>query len=300
MKNNTELVFRAICSFYDGEYADFTLYSIRNAVREDALQDNIKILKTVGAIEDYTKNGYARRFKIKNPVDCPDFLFDERFDFATRAYLLEKWNAYNKSGIYATNSKFETKLNVLGLTTFDLISNPTFIKNHITVPDTMIVEKDDFGYKIKNKPIPEEMRKNIYKCRYCGDEDPEHFGSQHTICKKCYNKLDRNRRSMSERLLKASKQNAKQQGYDHDLTQEYIQQLLDEQHGKCKYTGVLLENDRKDKLTYPTIDRIDSSKGYIQGNVCICTWYANTMKSNLSIEQFKEFITKIYNNLDNF
>ena len=90
MKNNTELVFRAICSFYDGEYADFTFYSIRNAVREDALQDNIRVLKSVGLIEDCTKNGYAKRFKIKNPIVCPDFIFDEIFDFSMRTYLLEK------------------------------------------------------------------------------------------------------------------------------------------------------------------------------------------------------------------
>ena len=53
-------------------------------------------------------------------------------------------------------------------------------------------------------------------------------------------------------------------------------------------------------MTYPTIDRIDSSKGYIKGNVCICTWFVNTMKANLTIDQFKEVITKIYENKDNF
>ena len=160
---------------------------------------------------------------------------------------------------------------MFGLTTFDIIFNPKLIKNKICVPDTMIIEKDEYGYKIKNKPIPEEIRKNTYKCKYCGDDNPKHFGQQHTICKNCYNKLDRNRRSLSERLFKASKQNAKAQGYEYNLTQDYIQQILDEQKGRCKYTGVLFENNRKDKLTYPTIDRIDSSKGYIQGNVCICT-----------------------------
>ena len=53
-------------------------------------------------------------------------------------------------------------------------------------------------------------------------------------------------------------------------------------------------------MTYPTIDRIDSSKGYVEGNVCICTWFINTMKANLTVDQFKDVITKIYENKDNF
>ena len=90
MQTNIELIFRAICSFYDGKYAHFTGYSIRNAVKEDALQDGIKALKTIGVIEDCTVNGCARRFKISNPIDCPDFIFDTRFDFRLKMYLLDR------------------------------------------------------------------------------------------------------------------------------------------------------------------------------------------------------------------
>jgi hypothetical protein len=90
MKINTELIFRAICSFLDGEFANFTFYSIKPAAGEDAIQDGIKEIKKLGLIEDCTKNGYAKRFKIVNPLDCPDFIFDTRFDFKMRSYLLEK------------------------------------------------------------------------------------------------------------------------------------------------------------------------------------------------------------------
>lgn len=300
MQTNIELIFRAICSFYDGKYAHFTGYSIRNAVKEDALQDGIKALKTIGAIEDCTVNGCARRFKISNPIDCPDFIFDIRFDFRLKMYLLDRWNVNKSNENFVTKANFETKLQLLGTSTHEIISNSKPIHNKIEVPDTMYIEETESGYKIKVKPIPKEIRDRHYECRYCGDTNPEHFGAQHTCCKKCYNALDRNRRSYAERLYRSSKANARNQHHDHTITMDYIQELLDKQDYKCCYSGIPFYNDRHDKFTYPTIDRIDSSKGYIEGNVCICTWLVNTMKSNLTINQFKDLITKIYNNKDNF
>lgn len=300
MTTNLELIFRAICSFWDGEYADFTYYSIKNACSEDALKSAIKTLKKIGSIIDCTANGCARRYKIPGPIECPDFIFDKRFDFYTKTYLLEKWNIYNEGNVFVTNGRQETKLNLLGTSSYEVIKNSKIIKNKISVPDNLIAEKTEFGYRIKTKVISEEIKKETYECRYCGETDRSKFGSQHTICKKCYNAIDRNRKSYAERLLKNSKINARSHKWKHNLTAEYIQEMLDKQECKCCYSGVPFYNDKKDKMTYPTIDRIDSNKGYEVGNVCICTWFVNTMKSNLTIDQFKDVITKIYENKDNF
>ena len=35
----------------------------------------------------------------------------------------------------------------------------------------------------------------------------------------------------------------------------------------------------------PTLDRIDSSKGYVKGNVQVLSWKANTMKSNATSQE---------------
>ena len=43
------------------------------------------------------------------------------------------------------------------------------------------------------------------------------------------------------------------------------------------------------------IDRIDSSKGYVESNVCSCCKYCNTAKNTMSVEEFLEFIKRIYN-----
>ena len=91
MKLNIELIFRAICSFIEDDgYANFTFQSMVNVCKEDALKDALKELKNSGRIEDYTKNGYAKRFKINDPLDCPDFIFDKRFDFKMKMYLLDR------------------------------------------------------------------------------------------------------------------------------------------------------------------------------------------------------------------
>lgn len=296
MKLNIELIFRAICSFIEDDgYANFTFASISDACKEDALQDAIKDLKKSGHIEDYTKNGYAKRFKINNPLDCPNFIFDKRFDFKIRLYLLDRWTTQNTIGNFVVKSNFETKLQLMGTSSKEILDNIVFIKNTIIVPETMIIEKDEFGYRIKNKPLGDH-----YKCRYCGTEDESEFGCLHTICKKCYNALDRNRRSYAERLYKSSKSNSKHYDFEYKLTPEYIQEILEKQNYRCAYSNIPFSNDRKDKYSYPTIDRIDSNKGYEPGNICICTHFINIMKNNASIDQFKDIITKIYNNIDNF
>ena len=46
-----------------------------------------------------------------------------------------------------------------------------------------------------------------------------------------------------------------------------------------------------------TVDRIDNALGYTKDNTCPCCWPCNWMKKHLSVEEFKEHITKIYNKL---
>jgi len=95
-----------------------------------------------------------------------------------------------------------------------------------------------------------------------------------------------------------AKENAKQHGKDFNLTVEDI--LIPEE---CPYLGVKLEtNFNKYNYThshnYYSIDRIDSSKGYVKGNIQIISRLANTMKNNATSEQLVTFaknILKIHN-----
>lgn len=58
----------------------------------------------------------------------------------------------------------------------------------------------------------------------------------------------------------------------------------------CYYTGRKFDQDGPYSRS---IDRIDSSKGYIEGNVVSCTVDINGKKSNLSDEEIELLYTKI-------
>jgi hypothetical protein len=45
------------------------------------------------------------------------------------------------------------------------------------------------------------------------------------------------------------------------------------------------------------LDRVDSSSGYLKFNIVPCCWRCNAAKNNMSLEEFKEHITKIYTRL---
>ena len=71
----------------------------------------------------------------------------------------------------------------------------------------------------------------------------------------------------------------------------------------CFYCGKPPSRELKDglsdaKIHIGGVDRIDPSKGYIKGNVIPCCWDCNIAKSDLTVEQFVELITKWSTNLD--
>ena len=67
--------------------------------------------------------------------------------------------------------------------------------------------------------------------------------------------------------------------------------------GHCKLSGVKFiykgGKGGKKNLYCPSIDRIDSSKGYVPGNVMFVCWGVNYMKQDLSLYQFKKLCAKI-------
>jgi hypothetical protein len=51
---------------------------------------------------------------------------------------------------------------------------------------------------------------------------------------------------------------------------------------------------------YNGVDRVNNEIGYIDGNVVACCKICNNSKSTLTNKDFKNWILKIYNNLENF
>lgn len=112
-------------------------------------------------------------------------------------------------------------------------------------------------------------------------------------CKKCRNLHLNNYRgavkTWGERAYK-TRYRAMRKGWDHDLTPEFLEKLWDEQKGECFYTGIPMV----DRLggagrlhNSVSIDRVDSLKGYTQDNVVLACTHANTLKSNLTLEELR-------------
>lgn len=80
---------------------------------------------------------------------------------------------------------------------------------------------------------------------------------------------------------------------------EYLKQVWDRQNHKCIYSGVDLIlpkwKIKSNPIYTASLDRIDSSKGYIEGNVQFISIAMNNMKNDMSHEQTLELIQIIKN-----
>lgn len=91
-------------------------------------------------------------------------------------------------------------------------------------------------------------------------------------------------------LLNASKQRAKLKNREHTITLEDIKNLYPVD-GKCPVFGFDLEfNSGGFRETSPSIDRIDSSKGYTKDNIQIISWKANRIKSYATVEELETVV----------
>lgn len=85
-----------------------------------------------------------------------------------------------------------------------------------------------------------------------------------------------------------------------NVTIDDLRDLWEKQEGKCFYTKINLvlsefTNINKNPIYSASIDRIDSSKGYIKGNICWVSRSVNYMKGTLSVDMFWELCEHIYN-----
>lgn len=88
------------------------------------------------------------------------------------------------------------------------------------------------------------------------------------------------------RLIEDSKVRAKRASVNHDLDLSYLREILPE---CCPYLGTKFHweakvncGPRSPHPCSPSIDRIDSSRGYVKGNVAIVSHRANSIKNDAS------------------
>lgn len=108
-------------------------------------------------------------------------------------------------------------------------------------------------------------------------------------CRECIS--ERNKRYRKENFIKFMVKAAKSRGFECNITESDVQRKLEEQEFTCALSGIRFSDDLK-----PSLDRIDSSKGYIKNNIQLVLHEINTMKSNFDENRFIELCKAVYKN----
>jgi hypothetical protein len=147
-----------------------------------------------------------------------------------------------------------------------------------------------------------EFSKNVsakdglqYRCRSC-DKDyqtkrrTENYETSLDYGRKYQAKRRQNFEYRLKMLINASKQRAKNKNRQHKITVEDIKSIYPVD-GKCPIFGIdLVFGDSGFRENSPSIDRIDSTKGYTVDNIQIISWKANRIKSYATVEELEMIV----------
>lgn len=150
-------------------------------------------------------------------------------------------------------------------------------------------------------------------CSTCKVEKPiEEFTSNKSMpsgfmsyCKDCNNKRNKIYRSNNTNLTRACKRvfsyinrRGRVKSIEVEIDYIFIMNLYESQKGLCAYTKEKLELGSGKHNTL-SVDRIDSSLGYLKNNVVLTTWQVNNCKQSLSLKEFRDLCRKIIQNEEN-
>ena len=153
--------------------------------------------------------------------------------------------------------------------------------------------------KICSNTIQSERRKNNLEkyatwARRYRDEKKEKYNSYDSKYRKEYKKtID----GYASSLYTGAKSRAFKKGLEFNLTSEWIKDKLREM--KCSATGfdltIVTSIDGRVNPLKPTLDRLDSTKGYTLENTRVTCWWWNVMKQDWSEETVINLIKKYKN-----
>lgn len=163
-------------------------------------------------------------------------------------------------------------------------------------------------YRSKFKQFDDNGNLLCYSCKEykpldCFDRNPGKWfrAEKDTRCKECKKKAylrrkEKNRGSKDlNRLLyerfHGLKDRSNKKNIDCNIDLQYLHELWDKQKGLCALSGIPMAYyfDSGRVPTNLSVDRIDSSLGYIKGNIQLVCMAVNQMKSDLTVEQLKYF-----------
>ena len=143
-------------------------------------------------------------------------------------------------------------------------------------------------YRELNKEVLKQKKKSYYsrsdiRAREKISHAERYSNNRESHIQSIRDYYEENRESF---LLKKSRERARKSGLDHSIALEDI--IIPEY---CPILGVKLTGSfgQGQLQTNSSLDRIDSTKGYIKGNVQVISRKANTMKNNATVEELKQF-----------
>lgn len=105
-----------------------------------------------------------------------------------------------------------------------------------------------------------------------------------------------NLRVQMQYLIATSKDSCRKRGItDHEIDADYLEKLFIEQNGLCAVSGMelTLKSGQGCVATNVSIDRIDNAIGYKKGNIQLLCRSVNSLKMNMSGDDFNNFMDKM-------
>lgn len=156
------------------------------------------------------------------------------------------------------------------------------------------IEKDEGKFpKSRAKLSTGEVKKYVERTCYSCKSDREYKKGLEKdpdfLKKKAEYKYQYNKNNPDVKLYWNSKSRAKKKGYEFNLDKEDVQIP-----NVCPLLGIPFQLG----IGYlcdgsPSVDRIDSTKGYIKGNVWVISHKANTIKSNATLEELEMLVVNL-------
>jgi hypothetical protein len=159
---------------------------------------------------------------------------------------------------------------------------------------TFLKDKSEFDRNLK------KGRKNYCSRNCVGKIHNGHLSNYFNQTKNILKNFSDNRKDkytgLREHMARVKKRHK-----DYDITLEDLLEQWVKQEGICVYSGVRLNKSKKNGniITTASLDRIDSKKGYVKGNIQFISIICNYAKNNVSHEEMIEFckiITKAWIN----
>lgn len=233
----------------------------------------------VCGLSTHSKQFVAELYPIKDQIT-------DIFSIKVRGVLLSN-NISNTSmnPLYILRKEMQL-LNIKSLSSLYEYTN---IKLDYPTVNLVMSENGLFKYSVKHTE---------YKCLVCGEIDIDKFRQLKSKCSSCMRKTEKDycditvdEHNYFKKRYTQLRNGALTRHIEFNITQDDIKDQYYKQKELCYYTDLKFNKDCSRKRL--SIDRMDSSKGYIKDNIVLCCNIINMMKTDLTMEEFKYFVKAI-------